>query len=98
MRIRTKLFVLSATCLGLTLIVSGCDNSTVNESTSTGKEGTGPSTYKDGGAPPQSQKEYYERLQKEKADTSKAAAKKAAAAPAAPKDAPAPKEGETTKP
>lgn len=73
MRFRTRFLALSAACLGLTIFVPGCDNST-NESGSTGKEGTGPSTYKDGGAPPVSQKEYFERLQKEKAATTKGGA------------------------
>jgi hypothetical protein len=93
-RVRTRFLALSAACLGLTTFVSGCDNSTVNESGSAGKEGTGASTYKDGGAPPQSQKEYYERLQKEN-EEKKTAAKKGGAAKKAVEPA---KGDETAKP
>jgi len=46
------------------MLGSGCSNSSVNETASTAPQGaTGASAYKDGGAPPQTYKDFYLREQ-----------------------------------
>jgi hypothetical protein len=93
MRIQTKGFALAAACLCLTVGGLGCGNTNVNETPSTGSKGaTGATNYKDGGAPPKTIKEFYEREQKARGGVS---ANKSAVAP---KPAEAPKPPDTPKP
>ena len=63
MRFKTKFLVLSAACLSLTVLASGCDNSSINESPSAAGTANAAAP-KDAAPPPQSQKEFYERSQK----------------------------------
>lgn len=64
MRFRTRFFFLPTACLSLTIIGSGCDNSSINETRSPAAKG-GAEAVKPAEPPPKSVAEYYERTQKQ---------------------------------
>jgi hypothetical protein len=62
-RIRTRFFALPAACLSLAVFGTGCDNSSVNETTPAGTQAS-TAAPANNAPPPKSVKEYYERTQK----------------------------------